>query len=296
MTIEKIDYIEQNKELITSLFNSPKFTALIESLLVPYQNLQDPLLWLADNLLNIDVAQGWHLDFIGMHPMVQQPRVLVNFNPNPYFGFKGLNGTEAYMSETFSSSSNLSLGGFWNSYTYIDSVGSRRLTDEEYRRVLKSRIVFNNSRGNINDILRVVNLITNNNVNVINIVEHRKLRLKYSDPTGLLDYFISRLDRADNIIPVSLGVTLEVVSFHSDELGDNTPTNPETPPTNPETPPTDLTLQATLKNTLISGESSPDANILADVDNSITANIRTDGAEIKGGAEPNSTIQVIIEE
>lgn len=232
MTIEKIDYIKQNKELITSLFNSPKFTALIESLLVPYQNLQDPLLWLANNLLNIDVAQGWHLDFIGMHPRVQQPRVLVNFNPNPYFGFKGTNGTEAYKSETFSSISNPSLGGLWNSYTHIDGAGSRRLTDEEYRRVLKARIVFNNATGSINDILRVVNLITNNNLSVINVAEHRKLRLKYSDPTGLLDYFISRLDRADNIIPVSLGVTLEVVSFHSDELGSNTPTNPETDPQN----------------------------------------------------------------
>lgn len=238
MLPEKIYYVEQNKELVTSLFNSPVFNSLLDSILTPYNNLQDDLIWLAQNLLDIDKAQGWHLDFIGMHPRVQQPRTLFNFNPNPYFGFKGLNGTEAYMSETFSSISNPSVGGYWNSYTHLDVAGSRRLNDEEYRRVIKARIVFNNATGSINDILRVVNLITNNTISVLSVVENRKLRLKYSDPTGLLDYFISRLDRADNIIPLTYGVNLEVVEFHSDELDPSTPETPQKPNDggNPENP------------------------------------------------------------
>lgn len=214
MLPEKIDYVEQNKELVTSLFNSPVFNSLVESILKPYGNLQDNLLWLSQNLLNIEEAENWHLDFIGIHPRVQQPRTLFNYNPNPYFGFKGMNGTEAYMSKTFSSVTNPELGGLWNSYTHMDVAGSRRLNDEEYRRVINARIVFNNSTGSINDILRVVNLITNNNQSVINVVENRKLRLKYTDPSGLMDYFISRLDREDNIIPLSFGVTLEVVEMN----------------------------------------------------------------------------------
>ena len=105
MTILNKDYVSEAREGSSSLLNqSPIYQAFLSAIIEYYDEQENDLIWLSENLLNEDVAEKWHLDFIGM--IVGQPRLLVSFNTEPYFGFEG-----SYQSETFSTDSNPELGG-----------------------------------------------------------------------------------------------------------------------------------------------------------------------------------------
>lgn len=202
----KINYSEQAIERVTSVFReSPIFQGVLLALLKPLDNLQDDLLYLSKNLLNVDVAEKYQLDFIGS--LIGQPRVLVDFNTEPYYGFEG-----AYQAETLSSISNPSVGGYWNSYSYTNVATSRRLTDDEYRRVIKARIITNNTNCSTDDLLSVLNLLTGNTRTSITRVSNRVLKARITDPSGLGAYFLSRYDRDNSIIPIAFGVRIDLVN------------------------------------------------------------------------------------
>ena len=187
-----------------SLFvESEKLKKIIEVILNQYKIDQDKYLWLIDNILNLEVAEKYHLDFIGQ--LVGQDRFLVNFNQEKYFGFLG-----SYQSETLGTLSDESVGGYWNSVDNFISSSARRLNDEEYKRIIKARIIYNNSNCLINDLVSVVNLITNRTDNRISLVKHGQLVIKSNDESGLLTYFFDRLELEDNILPVTYGVSVSL--------------------------------------------------------------------------------------
>lgn len=206
MQVQKIDYDEVALSRVTSVFKeSPIFQAVLLSLLQPLESLQDDMMYLANNMLNIDEAKDYHLDFIGS--LIGQKRLLVDFNTEPYFGFEG-----AYQAETLGTIQDSNVGGYWNSYSYTNVATARRLNDEEYRRVIKARIIMNNTNCSVDDLVQVLNLITGNQGSTVNRVSHRVLKVRISDPSGLGAYFLSRTDRDDNIIPVALGVRIDLVN------------------------------------------------------------------------------------
>lgn len=206
MLVQHIDYDSDAISRVTSVFkDSPIFQALLLSLLNPLDELQEDLIYLANNLLNIDVAEKSQLDFIGS--LVGQPRILVDFNTEPFFGFEG-----AYQADTFGTIKNPNIGGYWNSYSYTNVATARTLNDEDYRRVIKARIIMNNTRVTTNEMVEVLNLLTGNSSSVVTRTSNRVLKVKIVDTTGLGAYFISRTDRDDNIIPLALGVRIELVN------------------------------------------------------------------------------------
>ena len=187
-----------------SLFvESENLKKVIEVILNQYQIDQEKYLWLIDNILNLEIAEKYHLDFIGQ--LVGQDRFLVNFNQEKYFGFLG-----SYQSETLGTLTDESVGGYWNSVDNFISSSARRLNDEEYKRIIKARIIYNNSNCLMNDLVSVVNLITNRTDNRISLVKHGQLSIKSNDESGLLTYFFDRLEREDNILPVTYGVSVSL--------------------------------------------------------------------------------------
>ena len=179
MTVSIIDYVKEAEEGSSSLLNqSPIYLAFLDAIVEYYHEQQKDFIWLSENLLNIEVAEKWHLDFIGM--IVGQPRLLVSFNTEPYFGFEG-----SYQSETFSTASNPSLGGYWNSMDTFNTASARKLTDEEYRRIIKARVIFNNSFCTRTDLLNVINLITGNTSASITRERHGLLKIRAVDESGL---------------------------------------------------------------------------------------------------------------
>ena len=194
------DFLSNSPSLFVESENLKK---VIEVILNQYQIDQDKYLWLIDNILNLDVAEKYHLDFIGQ--LVGQDRFLVNFNQEKYFGFLG-----SYQSETLGTLSDEGVGGYWNSVDTFISSSARRLNDEEYKRIIKARIIYNNSNCLMNDLVSVVNLITNRTDNRISLVKHGQLVIKSNDESGLLTYFFDRLELEDNILPITYGVSVSL--------------------------------------------------------------------------------------
>lgn len=194
------DFLSNSPSMFVESENLKK---IIEVILNQYQIDQEKYLWLIDNILNLEVAEKYHLDFIGQ--LVGQDRFLVNFNQEKYFGFLG-----SYQSETLGTLSDASVGGYWNSVDNFVSSSARRLNDEEYKRIIKARIIYNNSNCLMNDLVNVVNLITNRIDNRISLVKHGQLVIKSNDESGLLTYFFDRLELEDNILPVTYGVSVSL--------------------------------------------------------------------------------------
>ena len=194
------DFLSNSPSLFVESENLKKITEVI---LNQYQIDQEKYLWLIDNILNLDIAEKYHLDFIGK--LVGQDRFLVNFNQEKYFGFLG-----SYQSETLGTLSDASVGGYWNSIDNFISSSARRLNDEEYKRIIKARIIYNNSNCLINDLVNVVNLITNRTDNRISLVKHGQLVIQSNDESGLLTYFFDRLELEDNILPITYGVSVSL--------------------------------------------------------------------------------------
>ena len=194
------DFLSNSPSLFVESENLKK---VIEVILNQYQIDQEKYLWLIDNILNLDIAEKYHLDFIGQ--LVGQDRFLVNFNQEEYFGFLG-----SYQSETLGTLSDESIGGYWNSVDNFTSSSARRLNDEEYKRIVKARIIYNNSNCLMNDLVNVVNLITNRTDNRISLVKHGQLVIQSNDESGLLTYFFDRLELEDNILPITYGVSVSL--------------------------------------------------------------------------------------
>lgn len=197
---QPLNYAEEYHNLKPSIFReSENLDRLLQAIFDVCDDQQRDFLWLAENLLNLDLAEKSHLDFIG--GIVGQPRFLSDFNTEPYFGFDG-----SYQSRTFGSALDPEVGGFWNSRSYFNTATSRQLNDNEYRRLIKARAIYNQSNCSGNDLLEVVNLITNSNNNTVQLMRHGLIQINTDDKTGILSYFVDRLYNDDNILPIAAGV------------------------------------------------------------------------------------------
>ena len=208
--VKPIVYAEEYHEDKPSIFReSENLDRLLQAIFdVCYQQQLD-FLWLSQNLLNVDVAEKSHLDFIGN--IVGQPRFLSDFNTEPYFGYEG-----SYQSKPFSSVTNPDIGGFWNSRSHFNTATARQLNDDEYRRLIKARAIYNQSNCTANDLLEVVNLITDSDDNTVQLLKHGLIQIKTSDKTGILSYFVDRLYLEDNILPIAAGVRVGLEQSTSD--------------------------------------------------------------------------------
>lgn len=192
----EIDYLGDHELYCPSLFReSDTFFNLLGAIFSAYQSQQVDFLWLAENILDVDKAVGWHLDFIGN--IVGQDRFLLDFNTEPYFGFD-----KSYQSETFNV-------GYWNSRSYFNTSSSRRLNDDEYRRLIKARAIYNSSTCTADELLEVINLITDRTDNRIQVKSQGVIEISSQDTTGVLAYFVEKPEGFDNILPVVAGVRIQ---------------------------------------------------------------------------------------
>lgn len=202
----RIDYVPRIvKDSASLLKDSPIATQFLSCLATELNKQQDNLIWFSENILNLDVAVKWHLDFIGQ--FVGQDRVLASYDTGVFFGFEG-----SYQSGTFGDQNNSDTGAVWYNGNSYDASTSKILSDEQYRRIIKARVIKNNTTSaSINDLLEVINLITNSTNNTVYLVEHGQLEAKIDDKDGLFAYFLSRQYNQDNLLPIPLGVRLEMV-------------------------------------------------------------------------------------
>ena len=174
------------------------FLAILDTLIELKEERQREYLSLADTFLDIDKSTGKNLDVIGR--LIGEERTLVNFIDRSYFGFLGARLSEAYDV------------GYWYSL-YRNKYGTlRTLTDEEYRRVLKARVIKNSSNSNRNSMLEVLNTLTGNTNSIVTeTTDNGVITVEVLDRDGLVSYYLSKYKNDRNLIPVPMGRRLTVI-------------------------------------------------------------------------------------
>ena len=174
------------------------FLAILDTLIELKEERQREYLSLAETFLDIDKSTGKNLDVIGR--LIGEERTLVNFIDRSYFGFLGARLSEAYDV------------GYWYSL-YRNKYGTlRTLTDEEYRRVLKARVVKNSSDNSRESFLETLNILSNNNFSVITeSLDNSAILVEIEDYDGLASYYLSKYKNDRNLIPVPMGRRITIV-------------------------------------------------------------------------------------
>lgn len=196
--MEEQDYKTIARSRLTDRHRSDEtFLAILDTLIEHKEERQKEYLTIADTFLDIDKSTGKNLDLIG--DLIGEERTLVNFIDRVYFGFLGARLAEAY---DF---------GYWYSL-YKNKYGTlRTLTDEEYRRVLKARVVKNSSDNNRNSFLEVLNILSNNQSSIVTEgLDNTAISVEVEDYDGLVSYYLSKYKNDRNLIPVPLGRRLNI--------------------------------------------------------------------------------------
>lgn len=146
--MDKIDYASLAKSRYTSQFEKDKvYDAIIQTIIEYKLKTQDLYINFAETILDIDKSTGRNLDLIGN--IVGQPRILVDFSIEKYFGFLGNPRAEPYDK------------GLWYDMYSSKGADSRVLNDAEYRRIIKARIIRNKTNCNREDFMKILDLILN---------------------------------------------------------------------------------------------------------------------------------------
>lgn len=191
--MEEQDYKTIARSRLTDRHRSDDtFLAILDTAIEIKEQRQAQYLEIASKLLDIDESTGKNLDLIGK--LIGEERTLVNFIDRPYFGFMGARLAESYDV------------GYWYSL-YKNKYGTlRTLTDEEYRRVLKARVVKNSSDSNRNSFLEVLNtLLDNNSAVIVESENNTAIEVRMKDEDGLASYYLSKYKSDTNLIPLPLG-------------------------------------------------------------------------------------------
>lgn len=216
--MEEQDYKTIARSRLTDRHRSDDtFLAILDTLIELKEERQREYLAIADTFLDIDKSTGKNLDLIGK--LIGEERTLVNFIDRVYFGFLGARLAEAY---DF---------GYWYSL-YKNKYGTlRTLTDEEYRRVLKARVIKNSSNNGRNSFLEVLNMLSNNQASVVmEGLDNTAISVEVEDYDGLVSYYLSKYKNDMNLIPIPLGRRLNVIykeinakffGFDGEEFSDN---------------------------------------------------------------------------
>lgn len=199
-----LDYTELADIRLTDQFrNDPAIRALVKTIADVSNYYQASYIKFFNDYLDIDKSFGSTLDLIGR--IVGQPRLLVNYSDAPYFGYEfSLNG------QTFGNTSNPIVGGNWYSITNPDETVSRVLNDEEYRLVIKSRVIKNSSKATIDDLYKILNLLTGNENTIIKVTKNGEITIDISDQIGIANYFLSRYQYPDSVLPIPSGTLLKI--------------------------------------------------------------------------------------
>lgn len=139
-TALEADFTQAGKARLLSQFQyAPNLNALLSLLLSPYDDLQQTLKQLL-NERHIDAAIGKQLDGVG--DIVGISRPFVQMNGEWYFGFRGQSKAKGFSRAPIR---DLALRSTSREVRYMD--------DNNYRRLIKWKVIANNSHGTIDDVI-----------------------------------------------------------------------------------------------------------------------------------------------
>lgn len=162
-------------------------------------------------LRSIDTAVGAQLDVIG--EIVGRPRGLVSADIFTYFGFDG-----AIQGGSFGSVTDPSVGAPW--YSIGAPTGrSREPSDEEYRIILKAKIIKNRTLSRPEDVIQAYKFLFGASQVTITELGHASVRIGIGKIlTAVERGLLFGLDGAGTLLPKTVGVEYTYSEFQSDRV------------------------------------------------------------------------------
>lgn len=205
------DFFAESEEIITTQFSDKViFQKYLRLLKLSFQEILEVERQLIQER-DIDSAIGKQLDIIG--DIVGQPRTLADADLYQFFGFQG-----ALAAESFGTQFNPGIGGYWW------SAGTRFgadvvLTDDDYRKIIKAKIIKNNSRGTNEDYIKFGLFVLNapidfgvdigaNSVALVRVGRRMTLFER-----ALMSYVFEGVDYNFTYTPKPLGVGIQVEEY-----------------------------------------------------------------------------------
>lgn len=142
---QSVEFLNVARSRVTEQFKNKRiYDKYLQMLLSGKVELQE-VIKDTMQLRSIDTATGVQLDVIG--EIVGRPRGLVTSEIFNYFGFEG-----ALQGESFSSTTDPTVGGQWYSLDAPTGI-SRAPSDDEYRLILKAKIIKNRTLARPEDVI-----------------------------------------------------------------------------------------------------------------------------------------------
>lgn len=208
MSIVKVDHIEQAKARIVQQYkNSGKFNAYIETFTTQHEAIEKVLFDLLDKR-HLDVAVGAQLDVIGR--IVGLGRTLINADDLAFFTLTDLNSPNNDPDIGMGDDNNISIGGIFRSDGQ-NTVGNIRLSDEQYRLLIRVKILKNTTNCSINDLESLYSFLFSSPCKLFESAGEMRLTVS----RNLTKFEKSLFKVIDNLgrrlVPKPIGILLKVV-------------------------------------------------------------------------------------
>lgn len=202
------EFLDVARDRVTQQFkNKPVYDKYLQLLLsgkVELQNVMQDVM----QLRSIDTAVGAQLDVIG--EIVGRPRALVFADLFYYFGFQG-----AAQAESFGSTTDPTVGGQW--YSLNAPIGiSREPSDEEYRVILKAKIIKNRTLATPEDVIEAYKFLFGVGQVVIEELGSAEVRIGIGKIlTNVERGLLFDLGGAGQLLPKPVGVNYAYTEFQA---------------------------------------------------------------------------------
>lgn len=205
------DYVEEARGLITEQFkNQPVMDKYLRLILSGILDAQEVLRQLQQQR-SIDTAIGAQLDVIG--EIVGRPRGLVTAELFDYFGFIG-----APLAESFGSLTDPTVGAPWYSIGAPTGI-SREPSDEEYRLILKAKIIKNRTLSRPEDVIAAYKFLFGASKVTIEQVSPANVRIGIGKILSNVERgLLFNLGGAGSLLPKTIGVGYSYSEFSADRI------------------------------------------------------------------------------
>lgn len=211
---QEINYLSEARSRVTDQFrNQPTFDKYLDLLIKGSTELQLTLQQL-QQLRSVDTAVGAQLDNIG--EIVGVPRGLVSAELFYYFGFKDKDGIVPNpQAETFGSTSDSSVGGPWYSLNAPLGV-AREPSDEEYRIIIKAKIVKNRTLSRPEDVIAAYKFLFSTGQVVIDEYAPAKVRIGIGKILSTVEKgLLFDLQGGGSLLPKTAGVNYQYQEYQA---------------------------------------------------------------------------------
>lgn len=205
------DYVDEARSLITEQFKGlPVMDKYLRLILSGILDVQEVLRQLQQQR-SIDTAVGAQLDVIG--EIIGRPRGLVTAELFNYFGFEG-----APLAGSFGSLDDPTVGDPW--YSLGGPLGiSREPSDEEYRLILKAKIIKNRTLARPEDVIAAYKFLFNAGKVTIEQISPANVRIGIGKILSNVERgLLFNLGGAGSLLPKTIGVGYTYSEFDADRV------------------------------------------------------------------------------